>query len=132
MVKTLNPNIKKEKSADKRKRKENVIKAREQARRYVVPLIALIISLLAAFLFYRFGMGTKLTPEERAKIRNQRQLANMMRGNDADFSKLREMLANKKDSAFGVPSEPRSENSISLEDVNEALQVEEEPEAIVE
>lgn len=131
MVKTLNPNTKKEKSAEKRKRKENTIKAREQARRYVVPLIALVFSLLAAFLVYRFGMGTNLTPEERAKIRNQRQLAKMMRGNDANFSKLREMLADKKDSAFGVPSEPKTENYIN--DVNEAAaQVEEEPEATVE
>lgn len=131
MVKTLNPNTKKEKSAEKRKRKENTIKAREQARRYVLPLIALIFALLAAFLVYRFGMGTNLTPEERAKIRNQRQLAKMMRGNDANFSKLREMLADKKDSAFGVPSEPKTENYIN--DVNEAAaQVEEEPEATVE
>lgn len=132
MVKTLNQNTKKEKSAEKRKRKENTIKAREQAHRYVVPLIALIFSLLAAFLIYRFGMGSKLTHEERVKIRNQRQLAKMMREKDVDFSKLREMLADKKDSVFGVPSEPKTENSISVEDVNEAVQAEEEPEAIVE
>ena len=126
MVKALKPMNKKEKSGDKRKRRENTIKAREQARRFVVPVIVLICALLAAFLVYRFGMGTNLTPEERAKIRTQRQLAKMMREQGTDFSKLREMLADKKDTAFNVP----------LEQINETAQAEnvqdEESEAIVE
>lgn len=124
MVKTLKPMTKKEKSADKRKRRENIIKAREQARRFVVPALVLIFALLTAFLVYRFGMGTKLTPEERAKIRSQRQLAKMMREQGTDFSKLREMLANKKDTAFDVPpektSEPEQAENIQNED-NEAV-----------
>lgn len=132
MVKTLKPNTKKEKSADKRKRRENAEKAREQARRFVIPLIVLLFSLLAAFLVYRFGMGTKLTPEERAKIRSQRQLAKMMRENGADFSKLREMLADKMDSPFAIPTEPKTDNSINTESVNESAQVDDETEAIVE
>ena len=123
MVKTLKPNVKKEKSADKRKRRENSIKAREQAHRYVVPLIVLLFSLLAAFLIYRFGMGTKMTPEERANIRSQRQLAKMMREKGADFSKLREMWAGKKESAF---------TSINTEDENETVQIKDESEATVE
>ena len=126
MVKALKPMNKKEKSGDKRKRRENTIKAREQARRFVVPVIVLICALLAAFLVFRFGMGTKLTAEERAKIRTQRQLAKMMREQGTDFSKLREMLADKKDTAFNVP----------LEQINETAQAEnvqdEESEAIVE
>ena len=105
MVKTLNPMTKKEKSADKRKRRENAIKAREQARRFVIPALVLIFALLTAFLVFRFGMGTKLSPEERAKIRTQRQLARMMREQGTDFAKLREMLANTKDSAFDAPLE---------------------------
>lgn len=128
MVKTLKPVVKKEKSADKRKRRENSIKAREQARRFVIPTLVLIFALLAAFLVYRFGMGTKLTPEERAKILSQRQLAKMMREQGTDFSKLREMLADKKESAFGVPPEQTEEPAQS-----ENVQVgEEENEAVVE
>lgn len=129
MVKTLKPNVKKEKSADKRKRKENTIKAREQARRFVIPLIVLLFSLLAAFLLYRFGMGSQLSFEERSKIRNQRKISKMMRENGADFSKLREMLADKKGSPVDVPPKPRAENNISNENF---VQVEEESEAIVE
>ena len=129
MVKTLKPNAKKEKSADKRKRKENSIKAREQARRYVIPLIILLLSLLAVVLVYRFGMGTKLSPEERAKIRSQRQLTKMMRENNGDFSKLREMLADK--SAFAVPPEPKTGNSVNTEGADEIIEAEE-SEAVVE
>lgn len=131
MVKTLKSGVKKEKSADKRKRRENVIKAREQARRFVIPAVILIFSLLAAFLIFRFGMGTKLTPEERAKIRSQRQLAKMMRENGADFSKLREMLGNVKDSAFGAPSEQKTGETVQVAENTENVQVEEE-EAVVE
>lgn len=126
MVKTLKPGVKKEKSSEKRKRRENLTKAREQARRYVVPMLVLLFTLLAAFLVYRFGMGTKLTPEERAKIRTQRQLSKMMREHGTDFSKLREMLADKKDSAFAAPSEENNEPSQA-----ETVQ-EEEKEATVE
>ena len=103
MAKTLKPGNKKEKSADKRKRRENIIKAREQAQRFVIPILVLCFALLAAFLVYRYGMGSNLSPEERANIRTQRKLAKMMREQGTDFSKLREMLADKKDSAFGVP-----------------------------
>ena len=110
MVKTLNPNLKKEKSSDKRKRRENSIKAREQAFRYVVPVIILIFALLAAFLVYRFGMGG-FSPEERAKIRSQRKIAEMMRDYGTDFSKLNEMLGNKKGSDFGVPPQKPVENT---------------------
>ena len=126
MVKALKPINKKEKSGDKRKRRENTIKAREQARRFVVPVIVLICALLAAFLVYRFGMGTNLTPEERAKIRTQRQLAKMMREQGTDFSKLREMLVDKKDKAFNVALEQNNETA-QAENVQD-----EESEAIVE
>jgi hypothetical protein len=128
MVKTLKPMSKKEKSADKRKRRENLIKAREQARRFVIPALVFIFALLAAFLIYRFGMGTKLTPEERAKIRTQRQLTKMMREQGTDFSKLREMLADKKGTAFDTPLE----NNVETEQVQVQNAQNEDEEAVVE
>lgn len=128
MVKTINPTIKKEKSADKRKRRENSIKAREQARRYVIPLVVLLFSVLVAFLYFRFGMGTKLSTEEVAKIRSQRQLAKMMRENGGDFAKLKEMLGNKKDSsAFGNVPEQKVDEPVQQEPY-----VEDDSEAVVE
>lgn len=132
MVKTLNPAVKKEKSADKRKRRENSIKAREQARRYVMPMVVLLFGLLAAFLFVRFGMGTKLSPEEVAKIRSQRQLSKMMREHGTDFSKLREMIGNKKDStAFGAASEKKVDETVQVKKDQDA-NVEDDSEAVVE
>ena len=124
MVKTLKSGAKKEKGADKRKRRENIVKAREHARRYVIPIVILLFSLLAAFLIYRFGMGTKLTSEERSKIRSQKQLTKLMREHGTDFSKLREILCNKKDSVFAT--EPK----VEVENV-QAPQVEDD-EAVVE
>lgn len=118
MVKTLKPTSKKEKSADKRKRRENTIKAREQAQRFVIPVLVLCFALLAAFLVYRYGMGSNLSPEERAKIRSQRKIAKMMREHGMDFSKLGEMLADKKDSASFVvpPQENDQESKIKVEE----------------
>lgn len=126
MVKTLKPGLKKEKSAEKRKRRENTIKAREQARRFVIPIIVLLFTLLAGFLFFRFGTGTKLTPEEISKLRSQRKLAQMMREKGTDFSKLRDMLASQK-----VPTEASSDSTfetVKMEDVK----AEPEPEATIE
>lgn len=123
MVKTLKPGAKKEKSAEKRKRRENTIKAREHARRFVVPILVLIFTLIAGFLIFRYGSGTKLTPEEVAKIRSQRKLAQMMREKGTDLNKLRDMLAAQKINVGGASSGSNSET----------FKVEEaEPEATVE
>ena len=123
MVKTLNNNVgKKEKSAEKRKRRENTAKAREHARRYIVPLLVLFFSLLAGFLIVRFGMGTKLTAEELAKIRNQRQITKLMREQGTDITKLREMIGDMKKS-------PEKEQQQEQE-INE--EIKEEDEAVIE
>lgn len=77
---------------EKRRRRENIAKAREQARRFVLPLLILGFALLAGWLFMRFGMGKKWTPEEREKIRTQRQMMKIMRQYGGDYDKLKEVL----------------------------------------
>lgn len=131
MVKSVKSGpVLKEKSSEKRKRRENAIKAREQARRYVVPFLVLFFALLAGFLFYRFGTGVKLSPEERAKIRSQRQIARMFREKGGDFQMLQEMLSKFQN----VPGQPapadaevaanNSESSAPAEAVEEEAVVE--------
>lgn len=84
---------KKESSAEKRRRRENIARARAQAHRFVLPLLVLGFLLLAGWLFLRFGSGKKLTAEERQKIKSRREMARMLRKYGGDYEKLREILA---------------------------------------
>lgn len=82
----------KESALEKRKRRENTLKARKQAKFFAIPLLVLLFVGLAGFLFWRFGRGKELTPEAKERIRQQRQMAKIMRQFGGDYEKLKEMM----------------------------------------
>ncbi len=102
---------KKESSVEKRRRRENIAKARAQARLFVFPLLVVGFVLLAGWLFLRFGTGKKLTMEEREKIRNQREMAKMMRQYGGDYDKLKELLK-----AAGVSNKGQKATEVATEE----------------
>lgn len=101
----------KESAAEKRKRRENTLKARQQAKFFAIPFLVLLFVGLAGFLFWRFGSGKELTPEAKERIRQQRQMAKIMRQFGGDYEKLKEMMAaaglgrNEGENVFGAGSE---------------------------
>lgn len=104
MPKLTQAGPKKEKSSEKRKRRENISVARKQAQRFVIPVVVLFFALLAAFLVYRFGMGKTLTPEARERLRNQRKIAKMLREHGYDYDKMRREMKDAK--PFGDTNAP--------------------------
>jgi hypothetical protein len=126
---------KKESSVEKRRRRENIAKARTQARLFVLPLLVLAGCLLAGWLFMRFGTGKRISPEQRERIKSQREMAKMFRQYGGDYEKLKEMLKVSKvnedgEGAVGVVEEEAAEVVAAAEaekdnSIEEFAQVEE-------